>query len=472
MKNRKSLRVLYGAVLLSIAIAFTAGTCSFASEKERRIEEKKRQSLAETERVILESQKRFVVDYGGWAEYRYDDYADNDKDASVADALDYTNSLDTRFWLKAILRPAVDAASRNVHYVYVRLKELFTQSYALDKEWKNKQESPLVEYAYAVVDLNPLWVEAGRQYISVGRGLAYSDVNDGVQVFLSWPDWRLKALASRTLPHQDNIDQSVPGSSAGSDKFFYGFEGAYRGMPGHNIYSFFLLQKDESDEEPPDDLQDYDYNSRYIGLGAHGDIIRNLHYLAEVVYENGTSRIFPSNEKADIDAWAGIFEVAYDADIYGHPRLSGRYAFGSGDKDRMSVTDTVGGNTSGIDRNFLYFGYIDTGYALAPRLSNLHFLKGTLSLTPFEEWRSFKNLAVTTSYYQYYKDRAGGSISDAVATEVKGFIGREMDFEIAWQIVSDLNCTVQYGHFFTGDAYAQTARDDEDYFSASLVLTF
>lgn len=472
MKGRGLHSALHILVVLSALLTLAGAGTSSASEKERRIEEEKRQSLAETERRALESQKRFVLDYGGWSEYRFDDYTDDDNDASASDALDYTNSIDTRFWLKAILRPPPDASYKNVHYIYVRMREFFTSSDPSDKKWKNKQDSPLVEYAYAVLDLNPIWVEAGRHYVSIGRGLAYSDVNDAVQVFLSVPDWRFKALASRTLPHQHNIDLSVPGSSAGSNRFFYGFEGAYRGIPNHNFYSFYLIQKDDSDEEPPDDLQDYDYNSQYIGLGAHGDIIKDLHYLAEVIRENGTSRVSPSNEKVGIDAWAGMFEVAYDANIYSHPRISGRYAFGSGDKDRLSVTDTVGGNTSGIDRNFLYFGYIDTGYALAPRLSNLHFLKGTLSFTPLERWKSLKNFTVTSSYYRYYKERAGGGISDTEATEAKGYIGEEVDVEIAWQIVSDLNCTLQYGYFFAGDAYPNTARDDEKYFSVSVVLTF
>ena len=461
----------YVSISSSIIILLWS-TSSFASGISRRIEEEKRGSLSGTERAVLETQKKFVIDYGGWSEYRYDDYCDSDNDSSVSDGLDYVNSIDARFWLKAILRPSEDAVNKNVHYLYVRLKELFKQTYAMDKEWKNKQDSPIVEYAYGVLDLNPVWVQAGRHYVSIGRGLAYSDVNDAAQIFLSLPEWKFKALAARTLPHQDNIDLSMPGWSAGSDRYFYAFEGAYRGIPGHNFYSFFLLQQDKSDEEPPDDLQDYDYNSHYIGFGAHGDIIKDLHYLAEVVRENGTSRISPSNEKADIDAWAGMFEAAYDMDVYSHPRFSFRYAFGTGDKDRASVTDTIGGNTSGVDRNFMYFGYIDTGYALAPRLSNLHFLKWTLSLAPMEKWRALKNLSAQASYYRYYKDKAGGGVSDTEATDVEAYLGQEIDFEIAWQIVSDLNLTVQYGHFFTGDAYPDTARDDEDYFSASVILTF
>ncbi|MDD5438977.1 MAG: alginate export family protein [Candidatus Omnitrophica bacterium] len=471
MKSRSFHTIVRGADI-ALAVLTLLASASFASEKSRRVEEEKRQSLSETETRILKTQRTFYIDYGGWAEYRYDDYCDDDNDSSLADQIDFVNSLDMRFWMKAVLRPPANASYKNVHYVYVRMKELFSQTYATDKEWKNKQESPIVEYAYAVIDLNPLWIQAGRHYLSIGRGLAYSDVNDGMQAFLTLGDWRLKGLAARTLPRQHNIDLSVPESSDGSRRFFYACEGAYRGIPDHNFYSFFVIQKDKSGRNTQDGQAEYDYNSQYLGLGGHGDIIPNLHYLAEVIRETGTSRVFPSAEKADIDALAGIFELAYDADVYSHPRLSCRYAFGSGDKDRISVTDTVDGNTSGTDRNFLYFGYIDTGYALAPRLSNLHFLKGLLSCAPLEQWRPFRNVTVTTSWYWYFKDRAGGGITDTEATESEGYIGHEMDFEVAWQIVSDLSCTVQYGHFFTGDAFPETARDDEDYFSASVILTF
>lgn len=471
MRGRGYDRLAICAIVLCAALILPV-VSSFASETGRRIEEEKRLALAKTEEVSPYGHKTLVFDYGGWLDFRYDDYRDDDNDSSLPDTVDYVNSLDARFWLKAILRPPAGASYTNVHYAYVRLREFFLQSYPNDKEWKNKNSAPIVEYAYAVLDLHPIWIEAGRQYISIGKGLAYSDVNDGVQLFISSPEWRFKALIAGTLPHQDNIDVSVPGSINGSERYFYGFEAAYSFMKAHSLYSYFLIQRDRTKEYPPDDLQDYLYNSEYLSFGAQGSIIPQVRYLAEVIRESGSSYIFPDNSKASVDAWAGIFEVMYSADIYSHPSLSCSYAFGSGDKDRISVTDTIGGNISGIDRNFLYFGYIPTGFALAPRLSNLHFLKGRVSLFPFENCLPLKQLSVDATYYRYYKFKPAGGIYDYDAIDIESYVGDEVDVELAWQIASDLNLTLQYGHFFPGEAYIEPANDPEDYFSISLALSF
>jgi hypothetical protein len=459
------------AFFVFIALSVTE-PISHAGESGRRVEEEKRKSLEETELRILKGEKRIVIDFGGWCDFRYDDYHDDDNDSSLPDAIDYINSIDTRVWMKVIMRPPPASASTNVHYLYVRLRDFFVESYPNDKTWKSVHGEPHLDYAYAVADFHPLWVQAGRQYVSVGQGIAYSDVNDAVQVFLSFSEWRFKALASRTLPHEDNIDQSVPGSSDGSDRFFYGFEASYRCLPCNNLYGYFVMQRDNSDEEPEDPAHDYTYDSEYIGVGTHGEIFPPFHYLAEIIRETGSSRIYQSNEKGDIDAWGGVFEVAYDWMVYSHPRFSVRYAFGTGDSERQSVTDTVNGNASGKDKNFLYFGYIPAGYALSPRLSNLHFIKGAISLMPFERFAPLKRCTVKVDYYHYYKDRAAGAIYDLDAIERKRYVGDEVDLEVFWQMLSDVSCTIQYGHFIPGDAYPRVAHASEDYFSVSVTLTF
>ncbi len=462
-----------GAIVCVVAIA--SAWCAApmtASEDARRIEEEKRRSLEKTDLEVLKSEKMLVFDQGGWFDYRRDQYHDDDNDSTTPDGIRYVNSFDLRYWIKAILRPPTGASYQNVHYLYVRIKDLVAQSYPDDNKWKSKHDDPHLDYAYAVADLRPLWVEAGRHYVTVGRGISYSDVNDALQCFLTFPQWKCKGFIAHTLPHEDNIDGSVPGSSAGSDRLFYGFEGAYSGIPRHNFYSYLVVQRDYTDEEPEDPFHDYAYNSEYIGIGAHGDIVPSLHYLAEAIRETGSSYIYESNEKADVDAWAGVFEVAYDWMAYSHPRFSFRYAFGTGDSGRASVTDTAYGNPAGRDNNFLYFGYIPTGYALSPRLSNLHFLKGSASFFPFEAIRPLKRCTLGVDYYRYYKDKAGGAIYDADATEDKSYVGDEVDLELFWQLFSDVSCTLQYGHFVPGDAYSPAANDPEDYFSVSVTMTF
>ena len=203
-----------------------------------------------------------------------------------------------------------------------------------------------------------------------------------------------------------------------------------------------------------------------------GEATGNLYYHAEIIRESGRSYVFENNDKKDIDAWAGVFGIDYDLQTYSHPRVTFEYAFGSGDSDRMSVTDTQYGNSSGDDKNFLYFGYIPTGYALFPRLSNLHFYKVGVSFNPLEKQPLFKNFQLGVDYYRYYKDKSSGGIYDTEASQSDDDIGSEIDLTIRWQIFSDMSCSLQYGHFHPADAYPDSTKDSEDYFSISMALTF
>jgi len=264
----------------------------------------------------------------------------------------------------------------------------------------------------------------------------------------------------------------VPGFDKSSDRYFYGFEYGYSGILGHNFYGYAVVEKDYSNPEPQDPAHTFRYDAQYFGLGGKGRIAPPFSYDLELIKENGKGFIFDTQEKKDVDAWAGRFKIAYEPDMQTHPSLSFEYAFGSGDSDRTSVTDTEGGNASGRDKNFLYFGYIPTGYALFPRLSNLHLYRAGLSLRPMEKNTLFRHLTVGIDYYKFYKDKAGGGISDSEATQDSHDVGSEVDLTLGWRIFSDLGCSVNYGHFMPGEAYPESNKESEDYFSVSTTLTF
>lgn len=403
----------------------------------------------------------------------YDDYNDDDNDSTSVDSLDETHSLDFRFWTKATLRPPASALYQNEHSLYVRLKDLHINREPDAINSDDDHDGPHIDYAYLTLDLRPIWLEIGRRYFSVGQGIAYSNLNDGVELYASPQNWNLKTFVSRTLSHEDNIDTSIPGWDLGSERFYYAIETTYLGIPDQGIYSYFLMQRDESDEDPHDPDYDYIYDSEYIGLGAQGKILPNMHYWAEGIRETGKSRVYTTNDKKrNIDAWGGDFGISYDLDVYSHPNISIEYAFGSGDSDRTSVTDTLNGNTFREDRNFLYFGYLPAGYALSPRLSNIQFYKAGVLLKPLEKYYLFKNFSFGTDYYRYYKDKKEGGIYDTDATNSDKGIGNEIDLNISWQIISDLSCSVQYGHFWPGDAYPDYSDDSENYLAAGATFTF
>jgi hypothetical protein len=442
-------------------------------EDQRRIEEEKLKALQETEQKILEGENRLVFDYGGWVNFSCDDYDDDDNDSLTADTLDYTHSLDYRLWLKATLRPPADGAYPNEHSLYIRLKDFFyLERTPSEVAGGYDHDGPHLDYGYLVLDFRPWWTEIGRRYYSVGQGIAYSNVNDGVELYGSFENWNLKMFYAHTLPHEDNIDTSVPGYDKESDRDYYGLEATYLGISNHGLYGFVLVQRDESDEAPNDEVHEFTYDSEYIGLGSQGKIIPKMHYWAEVIRETGESYIYDTREQKDIDAWAVDCGITYDWDVYSQPNISVEYAFGSGDSDRTSVTDTEDGNTSGDDTNFLYFGYLPGGYALSPRLSNLHFYKTGVLFKPLEKWRFFRNLSLGADYYWYYKDKKEGGIYDTDATLNDRGIGTELDLMLSWQILSDLTCSFQYGHFMPGDAYPDETNDTEDYFSTGVSFTF
>lgn len=470
MKIISSMSIIYISVLVVI-LSWQVNAETL--EEIRRIEESKRLALRQTEVKILEGERRLLIDYGGWIDWRYDDYSDDDNDSTTQDSLEHTFSTDFRFWLKATLRPPADALYKNEHSIYIRLKDLHIEREPDLVNSDDDHDGPHIDYAYVVLDLSPLGIEMGRRYFSIGQGISYSNLNDGVEFYISLKDWSFKGMVSKTLPHEDNIDTSVPGWDLGSERFYYGIETTYIGIPDHSIYGYVLIQRDESEEIPNDPVYDYTYDSEYFGIGFQGKFLPNLHYWTEVIRETGKSRVYITNyNKRNIDAWAGDFGISYNLDIYSHPNLSFEYAFGTGDADRVSVTDTLNGNTSGADRNFNYFGYLPAGYALSPRLSNLHFFKLGVLFKPLEGWYSFRNFNMGVDFYLYYKQKRDGGIYDTDAVLKHREIGNEVDINISWSILSDLSLGIQYGYFHPGDAYPDWADDSETYFSTNMTFTF
>jgi len=438
----------------------------------KRIEEEKRQYLKKSELAILQNEHRLSFDWGGLLNYRYDDYNEDDNDSSIRDFYNYTNSVDVRLWFRAVLAAPPEASKENKHSLYVRIKDLYIDRRPEDTAGGADHDGPHLDYAFLTLDYRPAWIIAGRYYFSAGDGIAYSDVHDGLAFFFYPEDWQLKTFLSFSQPNEYNIDTSIPGYEDNSRRFFSGAELTYRGAENHQLYTYLVIQRDNSKEEPEDPDHDYDYNSEYLGFGAKGKLVDIFRFKAELIYETGKSRIYSSGVKSDINARAADLKVFYDLETYSEPVIYAEYAFGSGDSERASVTDAQGGNLSGKDNNFLYFGYIDTGYALAPQLSNLHFFRIGFSFKPFKQYKLFRQGELKLDYFKFYKDKKSGGIYDPDATEAFRDIGDEIDAAFIWQVFSDLNITLQYGHFIPGKAYAAPANDNEDYFSLSTNITF
>ncbi|MBT3879490.1 MAG: alginate export family protein [Candidatus Scalindua sp.] len=318
---------------------------------------------------------------------------------------------------------------------------------------------------------------AGRFRSSIGSQLAYVKRANGVQldVMSKWVD--LKLFGFKNLIDEENIDFSVPGFRS-SRRYFFGVEAKYKGFRRHVPYLFALIQEDHNRENIEDPDQDYGYDSKYYGIGSRGQIMNNLFYEIEGIMQRGkgfpqaaVARGYsPDNER--IEAWALDASLHYTYNKITHPTFSAEYAFGSGDKDRIGrVTNTTGGgNKEGTtDRNFLTFGYIDTGLTLAARISNLRMVKLGFSFTPLEVVKS-KSVNVEVNYFLFRKDEKKSAISDTRADRPIRNLGKEFDVNITWQIFSDLSASINYGRFYPGNAYSD--KDARDFVMATIMFQF
>ncbi len=324
---------------------------------------------------------------------------------------------------------------------------------------------------------------AGRFRSSLGNQMVYTKRANGVQLDgnSKWVDFKL--FGFRNLIDEENIDYSTPGFRS-SKRFFYGVELTYKGFKNHRPYVYALIQEDDSGENIENPLQDYGYDSKYYGIGSRGRIIKGLRYEIEGVLEDGKS--FPTAgpisiatgttpDNVQIDAWALDASLNYSYNILTNPFFTAEYLFGSGDSDRVTpgrVTTTEFGNKEGTtDRNFMNFGYINTGNSLAPRMSNLQMFKFGSSFTPSEFIRKGnRKVNAGVDFFLYRKDKAEAAISDFRADRPQRNIGKEFDVNISWQIFSDLKASVNYGRFYPGNAYSD--KDARDYVLFKMIFQF
>ena len=296
----------------------------------------------------------------------------------------------------------------------------------------------------------------GRAFAEIGTALVLSMPLDMVQWEINAGNWDVKALLGKTVDWVSNIDASADIASH-QDRCFWGFELAYNGLDRHRPFAYFLANEDHSSPVPDTVGQDYDYSSRYIGIGSEGALLlRNLRYQAELVGEWGkTYSDGAVSGQDDICAFAADLLLEYIFDAKTHPKVSLEYLFGSGDSDRStSSVATVGGNRIGTtDRAFNAFGFRDTGIAFSPAISNLHTYILGGSFFPLEEHKFFEKMEVGTKTYFYHKDESGGPISDSTANAREQWVGWEWDIFCNWRVYSDLIWTVRYGAFQPGTAF-------------------
>jgi hypothetical protein len=435
-----------------------------AQDQNKLLEEERRRVMDARPRGDDDLAQPVLWDVGGWFHGEFVTLDDPPEEAERT--LRY---LDLRLW-----------GELRIHQTYTAYLRLQTD-YVDFNSGDQFEGSDDDEFRFLYVD--QAWVEgdwstrerdlvlrAGRQFISLGRGLLFNQVAYGAVGEWAEGRWGARVFGAHTIVHDDDIDQSLPNHDD-SRRAFGAAEAHYVLSGDHRAYALFMLEKDLNDEDPESATQDWTYDAQYFGLGLRGDFFRRLGYHVEAVYQTGESAAAGTEDTEDIRAFSLTFLLEYRFEAPTSPAILFEYLHGSGDADRGSVTDVAAGNAPGSDdEGFLGFGYLQTGYALFPRVSNIHIFRLGGSLRPFETWDVARYLEVGLFGYLYRKDESAAPISDPRSFNDDAEVGTEIDLYLRWRVLSDLGVSINFGRFMPGDAYEDT--DGRNFFSAGFTYGF
>jgi hypothetical protein len=478
MRYKKLTLSLFLACVILLGLILPFESSSLAQNQEtsiskniKRTDEETREELKETE-VLKKEKKNFVYDFGGWITsyfWRYEDRDGRKDNTSVRN----TNYQDLRLWLKSTLFQK--------HLLYLRIKNSYISVRDTSSSYSgiaDDFDGPHLDLAYLNLALfNPWRFIIGRQHLFLGKGIAYNQIHDGVQLNVDYPAVSLKIFCAKTKPREHHIDFSIPGYDKKGWQLFSGMQ--VSAIKNSNLvpYLYFLYEKDHPKEDPEDLTQDYNYDAMFYGSGIKGKTGKNLSWWLEAIKETGESytdaySVYP--EKKNIDAWATVAGAKYSFECPTHPIVDIEYAWGSGDKDRQSTTNTSGGgNLYNDDTGFQYFGYYFSGYRLDTRLSNIQIYRLGLSLIPLEKFKFGKNILIGAKFFVYRKDKkSAGIYEDTPTPGISDDIGKEINLYLYWLITPKLTWAVRYGTFFPGGAYSGQTDAATQYFNTYLSLKF
>jgi hypothetical protein len=388
-----------------------------------------------------------------------------------------------------------------VHTFYGRLRTLYNDynsGDSFDERGDNLEEPIGDRYWYQYDDHRRQIVEdgeagpisftakVGRDYFVWGSGLSLANV-----MYMAYADVNLGPIGIKGLFGQTPASQTVdwdasrPGYDSRTKRRYYGGELEWRGSQRHRPFVSYLVQRDRGgrDFEVIDTAlaeipTSFNYDSEYLGFGMRGTLGPQWAYRVEVVHETGdalSSPFAPGREAAqteeDVDAWAGVGTLTFllrdDADT----RFTFECAGGSGDNDRLDANDTFGGNEPGTDDNaFNSLGFINTGLAFAPELTNLLMLRGGFSTSPLPRGQQYDWLRVGADFFVFMKVERDAPISWATTDD--RLLGAEIDLHLDWQLASDVVASIRYGVFFPTDALVPGQDDVRHFLYTGVTIEF
>ncbi len=321
-------------------------------------------------------------------------------------------------------------------------------------------------------------VRVGRQFVDWGAGLALSEVLLSVRPTLVIADrLSIEGLAGVTPPDESVIDFDTS-RAAFNRKTKRGFFGALlRAQTDFGeVYASALWSVDYNNDSVPRlpiGPVEFDYNPFYLGLGVNASLSNDWLLETELVFQagHGTSDPLRSSQTREaIRALAARGELTYLFRDAGQSRAQLELLFATGDRDRLTATDTVGGNLAGTDDNaFASLGFANTGLAFGTSFSNVMVLRTGASTFPFRGHRAFTNFQVGADFFLFGKLDEDAPIDEP--TRARSFLGVEADAYINYRVTSDLGITLRYGVFVPGSAISGE-RDTRHFFLVGVTLAF
>ncbi|MEO1128306.1 MAG: alginate export family protein [Planctomycetota bacterium] len=303
-------------------------------------------------------------------------------------------------------------------------------------------------------------VRVGRQFLDWEGGLVLSENLYAVRPTLSFGRFSIEGLAGVTPGDESVIDfdASRDGFDEDTERGFFGGTLRYVFGNGNQLYGYGLYMPDyNSDSDPRAPIGvpvNFDYEASYLGIGSRGALGGQFTYLGEFVYQFGTSQSDPlrgPQTEEDISAWAARGQIAWLSRGRERVRVELEGLFASGDDDRLVTTDTVGGNLSGTtDNAFNSLGFVNTGLAFSPSLSNLMLFRLGAIGFPFHDVDGLERLQLGADLIVLSKLDPDGPVEEA--TSDSRYLGFEADLILNYRITNDLSFIGRYGAFFPGDA--------------------
>lgn len=380
----------------------------------------------------------------------------------------------------------VRASYEGAHTVYGRARFAyrdFSPGDSFDERGDGWDEPFLDRYWYEF-DLNrAVWassgtrldgtlnVRAGRQFVDWGAGIVLSEVLYAVRPRIEVGPITLEALAGVTAGSSVvDFDASRSEYNRDTDRGYFGGRVSGRTAWGLELYGYALRMEDYNDDvlsrEPIPGVPevDFNYDATYFGVGASVPIGADVLGLAEVVYQTGENRSDPlrgPQEPTDVRAVGARGQLVWLLRDDRGTRVELETLVFSGDSDRLTTSDTVGGNLAGTtDNAFNGLGFANTGLAFAPSLSNLVSLRSGFGTFPFRNDPTFGPLQLGADGFLFMKYDEAAPIDEPTGGDT--LLGSEIDLYANYRITSDLALTARYGMFFPGPAI--TGNEDPRYF--------